>query len=97
MKRCQNNIQLLLHVMEVHLGAFGSQDISEHKVQNAAKQTQLSAQGQRLLSKGFCSLLGSRIHMKVLLTRVSASHASLRKKASRPPVCVSRRRIRGFV
>lgn len=41
-----------------------SQTVSETRVQNLANQTDLSAQGQPALSKGFCSLPGSIIHWK---------------------------------
>lgn len=41
-----------------------SQTVSETKVQNLASQTDLSAQGQPALSKGFCSLPGNIIHWK---------------------------------
>lgn len=46
-----------------------SQNVSEAKVQNLANQTELSAQGQPALSKGFCSLPGSIIHWKWAFVR----------------------------
>lgn len=54
-----------------------SQTVSETKVQNLASQTDLSAQGQPALSKGFCSLPGSIIHWKWPFVRAFVTYVSI--------------------
>lgn len=54
-----------------------SQPVSETKVQNLASQTDLSAQGQPALSKGFCSLPGSIIHWKWPFVRAFVTYVSI--------------------
>lgn len=54
-----------------------SQTVSETKVQNLTSQTDLSAQGQPALSKGFCSLPGSIIHWKWPFVRAFVTYVSI--------------------